>query len=283
MSEEKREMLLDMVKNCGSELTLCEQDKFFELLLSYGDTFAEPGGNLGRTDKLKHTIFTGEAQPIRQGVRRISLSRKTEVTKLVKEMLDKRIITQSSSPWATPIVLVGKKDRSYHFCVDYRKLNSVTRKDAYPLPRIDETLDMLHSSKWFSTLDLASGYWQFEMAPEDQHRTVFATSDGLFEFKVMPFGLCNAPATFQRLMDLVLAGLLGISCLVYFDDIIILGKDFHDHLTNIQPVLQSICEAGLKLKSPKCAFFKQKVAYLGHIVTNKGVAVDPVKVEKVRN
>ena len=108
MSEEKREMLWKMMKNCGYELTLSEQDEFFELL-SYGDTFAEPGGNLGRTDKLKHTIFTAEAQPIRQGVRRIPLSRKMEVTKLVKEMLDKSIITQSSSPWAAPVVLVEKK------------------------------------------------------------------------------------------------------------------------------------------------------------------------------
>ena len=200
MSEEKCEMLWVMVKNCGSELTLSEQDEFFELLLSYGDTFAEPGGNIGCTDKLKHTIFTAEAQPIRQGVRRIPLSRKTEVTKLVKEMLDKHIITQSSSPWAAPIVLV-KKGRKLSFLCGLQ--NSVTRKDAYPLPRIDETLDMLHSSKWFSTLDLASGYWQVEMAPEDQHRPAFATSEGLFEFKVMPFGLCNAPATFQRLMDRV--------------------------------------------------------------------------------
>ena len=230
LSDGKQQMLQEMVDSCGSDLTPEEQEEFFELLLSYGDTFAGPGGDLGRIDKLTHTIFTGEAQPIRQGVRRIPLARKAELTKLVQGMLDKDVISWSSSPWAAPVVFVQKKDGTYRFCVDYRKLNSVTRKDAYPLPRIDDTLDMLHGSQWFSTLDLASGYWQVEMAQEDQHRTAFATPEGLFEFKVMPFGLCNAPATFQRLMDLVLAGLVGASCLVYLDDIIVLGEDFHHHL-----------------------------------------------------
>ena len=283
LSDGKQQMLQEMVDSCGSDLTPEEQEEFFELLLSYGDTFAGPGGDLGRTDKLMHTIFTGEAQPIRQGVRRIPLARKAELTKLVQGMLDKDVISRSSSPWAAPVVLVQKKDGTYRFCVDYRKLNSVTRKDAYPLPRIDDTLDMLHGSQWFSTLDLASGYWQVEMAQEDQHRTAFAKPEGLFEFKVMPFGLCNAPATFQRLMDLVLAGLVGASCLVYLDDIIILGEDFHHHLKNIQSVLQRIREAGLKLQPPKCYFFKQTVGYLGHTVSREGVAVDPDKVAKVKN
>ena len=138
----------------------------------------------------------------------------------------------------------------------------MTREDAYPLPRIDDTLDMLHGSKCFSTLDPSSGYWQVQMAPEDQQRTAFSTADGLFEFKVMPFGLCNAPATFQRLMDLILAGLQWSNCLVYLDDVIILGRNFHDHLQNIQSVLHRIDEAGLKLKPPKCKFFRESVEYL---------------------
>ncbi len=121
------------------------------------------------------------------------------------------------------------------------------------------------------------------MTPEDRHRTAFTTPEGLFEFKVMPFGLCNAPATFQRLMDLVLAGLIGSSCLVYLDDIIILRKDFQGHLHNIQLVLQRIRDAGLKLKPQKCFFFKSRVLYLGHVVSRDGVAVDPEKVEKVKS
>ena len=125
---------------------------------------------------------------------------------MLDNMLDKDIIQPSVSPWASPVVLVPKKDGTLRFCVDYRQLNSITSKDAYPLPRIDETLDTLAGSVWFTTLDLISGYWQVEVKPEDCEKTAFCTKDGLFEFKVMPFGLCNAPATFQRLMDLVLAG-----------------------------------------------------------------------------
>ena len=180
-------------------------------------------------------------------------------------MLQKDIVERSSSPWASPIVLVKKKDGSTRFCVDYRKLNSITRKDAYPLPRIDDTLDTLHGSMWFTTLDLASGYWQVEVEKRNQHRTAFSTPNGLFEFKVMPFGLCNSPATFQRLMDLVLAGLQWSSCLVYLDDIIILGKDFKSHLENLSLVLQRIKDAGLRLKATKCAFFQDRGNYLGHV------------------
>jgi len=130
-------------------------------------------------------------------------------------MLSKNIICPSQSPWASPIVLVAKNDGSTRFCVDYRKLSTIARKDAYPLPRVDDSLDTLTGSRWFSTLDLKNGYWQVEMAPEHQHKTAFATQEGLFEFNVMPFGLCKAPATFQRLMDSVLAGLQWSACLMY--------------------------------------------------------------------
>ena len=283
MSREKEHLLWEMAVKCSPGLSEGEQNQFYQLLLSYSDIFADTGSDVGRTNKLKHIIFTGDTQPIRQPARRVPPHRKAEVSKLLQEMLEKDIIERSNSPWASPVVLVRKKDGSTRFCVDYRKLNSVTRKDAYPLPRIDDTLDTLHGSKWFSTLDLASGYWQVEMAKEDQHRTAFCTHEGLFEFKVMPFGLCNAPATFQRLMDLILAGLQWSNCLVYLDDIIILGKNFNDHLTNIQSVFQRIRDAGLKLKPTKCMFFQEKVDYLGHVVSRSGVSVDPTKVEKVKN
>ena len=159
---------------------------------------------LGRTDKLQHTIVTEAKHPIRSPVRRIPAVHKKEVHQLIQDMLAHNVIQPSMSPWVSPIVIVRKKDGSARFCVDYRKLNAITRKDA--LPRIDNTLDTLSGSQWFSTLDLLSGYWQVEVAEGDRDKTAFATQSGLFEFKVMPFGLCNAPATFQRLMDLVLAG-----------------------------------------------------------------------------
>lgn len=170
-------------------------------------------------------------------------------------MSTKKVVQPSTSPCASPVVLVRKKDGSNRFCVDYRKVNSVTRKDAYPLPRIDETLDTLAGSKWFTTLDLISGYWQVEMSEKDKEKTAFCTPCGLFEFNAMPFGLCNTPATFQRLMELVLAGLQWKSCLVYLDDVIIVGKTFSEHLHNLRGVLNRIREASLKLKPATFALY----------------------------
>ena len=142
----------------------------------------------------------------------------------------------TSSAWASPIVLAKKRDGGVRFCVDFRRMNEITRKDAYPLPRIDDTLETLSQPQLFSTLDLASGYWQVELAEESREKTAFSTTEGLYEFKVMPFELCNAPATFQRLMDLVLSGLQWSNCLVYIDDIMIMGKTFQEHLKNMEQV-----------------------------------------------
>lgn len=196
-------------------------------------------------------------------------------------MLERDVIQPTNSPWVSPIVLVQKKDGSMRFCVDYRKVNSVTRKDAYPLPHVDDTLDTLAGSKWFSTLDYLSGYWQVEVLPEDRQKTAFCMPDGLLEFKVMPFGLCNTPATFQRLMDTVLARLQWTNCLVYLDDVNILGRTFEEHLTNLRAVFDRFREAGLKLKPSKCALCQPEVEFLGHIVSAKGVATDPAKTDKV--
>ena len=280
VSYARRQTLNKMVESCASDLTEVEKERFLQLLLEYADIFAEDG-ELGRTDKIKHNIDTGNAQPIRQPVRRLPVCQKGELKSLLNEMEEKEVIRPSHSPWASPIVLVRKKDGSQRFCVDYRKLNAVTRKDAYPIPRIDDTLDTLSGSWWFSTLDMVSGYWQVEVGEQDREKTAFCTPYGLYEFNVMPFGLCNGPATFQRLMDLVLAGLQMTHCLVYIDDVIVVGRSFDEHLCNIRDVFNRVKGAGLKLKPSKCVFFREKVFYLGHEVSREGVATDPRKIDQV--
>ena len=148
-------------------------------------------------------------------------------------MSDQGIVEEFSSPWASPIVLVAKSDGSTQFCVDYRRLNAVTKVDEYSLPRVDEYLDVLSRQKYFSTLDLATGYWQVKIGEESQEKTVFTTHNGPYEFTVMPFGLCNPPATFQRLMSKVLKGLINQKCMVYLDDILVMGRTFTEHLENL--------------------------------------------------
>ena len=168
----------------------------------------------------------GDRSPIRCAPRRMSPKKMKREEECVAEMLTGGQIEPNDSHWSSPVVLVTKKDGGTQFCVDYRRLNGATVKDAYPLPRIDDTLDMLAGKQWFSTLDLASGYWQVSLSQEARIKTAFATHSGLFQFKVMPFGLCNAPATFERLMDRVLQGLRWSRCLVYLDDIISFGSTF---------------------------------------------------------
>ena len=200
---------------------------------------------------------------------------------MLSQMLERGVVEPSSSPWASSIVLVQKKDCPTRFCADYRKLNHVTPKDAYPLLHIDVTLDTLHGSLWFTTFDLLSGYWQVEVAEADKDKTVFCTTEGLYQFRVMPFGLCNAPASFQRLMYLVLSILQWSRCLVYLGDIIVLGPSFGEHIKNLGSVFQRLCQSGLRLKPSKCALFRKEVGYLGHVISHDGVATDPDKTAKV--
>ena len=151
------------------------------------------------------------------------------------------------------------------------------------MPRIDETLDAIGAAKWFSTLDLASGYWQVQMDPQDVDKTAVATSSGLYRFKVMPFGLVNAPATFERLMERVLAGLQWETCMVYLDDVLHFANTFETHLEHLNEVLHRLIKAGLKVSPRKCHFFQRKVNFLGHVVSDKGVAVDAKKIAVIVN
>ena len=198
-------------------------------------------------------------------------------------MLEEGIIEESSSPWCSPIVLAKKKDGSFRFCVDLRAVNAVTQSLPVPLPRVDESLDSLAGGKFFTTLDMASGYWQVDLAEKDKEKTAFSTGKGLHQFRAMPFGLKNAGATFQRLMELVLAGMDSKSCLVYINDIIVFGDTEQSHLKNLKEVFQRIRTAGMKLKPRKCCLALDEVVFLGHKVGKNGVQPDPANVEKVRN
>lgn len=264
-------------------LTKEEARRAREFLRCYQHVFAEPDTPMGRTDIVQHRINTGDAQPIRQAPRRLPLARQEQVEKMVKEMTEQGVIEESNSPWSSPVVLVTKKDGSLRFCVDYRKLNDITKKDSYPLPRIDDTLTTLSGSTWFSTLDLKSGYWQVGIHPEDKEKTAFTTSCGLYQFTVMPFGLCNAPATFERLMELVLRGLTWKTCLVYLDDVMVMGRDFEEHLKNLQEVFDRFRAANLKLNPKKCALFQKKVEFLGHTVSADGIQTSDDKIKAIRD
>ena len=202
---------------------------------------------------------------------------KGEVEKLQKI----KAIKPSTSPFASPTILVKKKDGTMRLCIDYRKPNSITKKDAHPLPRIEDIFDTLSGSKFFSTLDLAMGYHQVEVRPEDREKTAFSTPFGLFQFNVMPFGLATAPATFMRLMTIVSSGMLYFTCLAFLDDIIIFGRTFEEHLTRLDHALNRLKSANVKLKPSKCAFGKRSVAFLGHIISELGISTDPEKIKRI--
>ncbi|GBO25478.1 Transposon Ty3-I Gag-Pol polyprotein [Araneus ventricosus] len=196
-------------------------------------------------------------------------------------MLKEDVIKSSESSWSSPVVLVKKENSEWRFCVDYRRLNKVTKKDVYPLPRIDDALGCLAGARIFSMMDLKSGYWQVELDDKDKEKTAFVTPDGLFEFKVMPFGLCNAPATFERMMDSVLRGLKWNICLCYLNDIIVFAPNFQEHQVRLRKVLTCLQEAGLSLNSSKCCFGIKKLLILGHLVDEHGIYPDPEKVAAV--
>ena len=276
--------LVDLYERSVGQLNSEQQEAVKSLLIEFSDVFSAGPGDIGRTSLVTHQISTGDARPIRQQARRLPLHKKLEAEKEINNMLERDIIEPSCSPWALPIVLARKADGSTRFCIDYRKLNAVTIKDPYPLPRIDDTLDALVGSQWFSTLDLSSRYWQVEVSEEDKPKTAFSTgTGGLCQFKVMPFGLCNAPATFERLMEQVLSGLPWEILLIYLDDVIVYAKTWEEELERLRRVFTRLSEAKLKLNPKKCHLFKSRVKYLGHVVSQEGVSTDPDKIAAIKD
>ena len=255
-----------------------------QMLTQNQDVFSVGKFDLGRTGLTRHRIPLAKgAQPVKQRPYRHGPAQEAEIEKQVAELQQQGLISEGKGAWSSPVVLVQKKDGSWRFCVDYRKLNAVTSKDAYPLPRIDDSLDTLGHSRVFSPLDLTSGYCQVELDADAKEKAAFVTRSGLYEWEVLPFGLTSAPSTFERLMETVLRGLHWQTVLIYLDDIIVFAPDVDTHIQRLEEVFSRLRAANLKLKPSKCALFADRVKYLGHIVSQAGVETDEDKVEAIKN
>ena len=263
----------------NKELSGKQKGELGKLLKEFSDVLKDEPG---RTTLAEHSLETGSAIPVRQPPYRLPHAYRETVQKELEQMEAEGIIEQSSSEWASPIVLVKKKDNSLRLCVDYRKLNGLTPIDAYPMPRIDDLIDKLGKAKYITTLDLTRGYWQVPLKPEARPKTAFLTPFGLYQFTVMPFGLSGAPATFQRMMDNLTRG-LNESTGAYLDDLVIYSSTWEEHLQHVRAVLSRLREAGLTAKPRKCQFGMFKCIYLGHVAGSGQISPDPSKLEAIES
>lgn len=274
-----RATFLKVINWNAESLTKEEARRVEEMLWRNRAVFSGKNTPIPRAKGVEHTIDTGDASPVNVPLRRRAPPHRKVTDDQIEDMLRKDIIRPSRSPWSSGVTMQPKKDGTLRFCIDYRMLNARTKRDVYPLPRIDDALAALHGNAFFTTLDAKCGYWQIPMAEADKCKTAFAVDGGLYEMNVMPFGLTNAPATYQRFMDSVLSGLKWQCLICYLDDVIVFGPDFETHLRDVETVLQRFKEANMQLSSGKCSFFRSELTYLGHIVSQEGLRPDPLKVK----
>ena len=261
-----------------------ERTDLQKLLLKHKAIFAQGDMDFGRTNLVEHEIKLSDNQPIRERYRRIPPAMYEEVKQHLREMLERGVIRESKSPYSSPVVLVRKRDKSLRFCIDFRKLNAVTKRDATDLPRIDESFEALKGAKIFSTLDLIKGFWQVPMKEEDKEKTAFTVGPlGHYECEVMPFGLTNSPATFQAMMEKCLGDMNLIELLLYLDDINVFSGTVSEHLERLDKVFTRLGAAGLKLQPEKCHLFQLEAKFLGHLVSEAGIQTDPDKIEAVKD
>ena len=281
---ERQDLLLEKLDLSGLEVWPKEQaEKACSLLKEYHDISLEKR-DMGHTNATKHKIVLKDPDtlPFKERFRRIPPPQLDEVREHLKLMLDAGVIRPSNRPWCNAVVLVRKKDGSLHFCIDFRKLNSLTVKDSHPLPHICETLESLTGAAHYSTFDMNSGFWQVPMDEESKQYTAFTLgSMGLYECESMPFGLCNAPPTFQRLMQNCLGELNLTYCLIYLDDVIVFSDMPEEHLRRMRVIFDRLSEHGLKLKPSKCEVFRSKINYLAHHVSQKGVLPSKKNLESI--
>ena len=285
MEAERQDLLLDKLDLSGLDEWPTEQaEKARGLLKEYHDIFFLEKQDMGHTKAAEHKIVLKDPDtpPFKERFCRIPPPQLDEVREHLKLMLDAGMIRPSNSPWCNAVVLVRKKDGSLRFCIDFRKLNSLTVKDSHPLPRICEMLESLAGAAHYSTFDMNSGFWQVPMSPESKQYTAFTLgSMGLYECESMPFGLCNAPPTFQRLMLNCLGELNLTYCLIYLDDVIVFSHTKEEHLERMRVILDRLREHGLKLKPSKCEVFKTEINYLAHHVSKKGVQPSKKNLESI--
>ena len=265
-----------------------EKTSTVKICESYSDIFHLPGDYLSSTEAIEHKINTINENPIYTKTYRYPEIHKREVNKQVTDTLKQNIIRPSNSPWSSPLWVVPKKsdasgEKKWRVVIDYRKLNEVTVDDKYPIPNIEEILDQLGRSKYFTTLDLASGFHQIPLNDDDSKKTAFTTPFGHYEYTRMPFGLKNAPATFQRLMNTVLSGLQGLQCFVYLDDIVIHAASIQEHEIKLRKIFDRLRLNNLKLQPDKCEFLRREVVYLGHTISDVGVRPNPDKVQGINS
>ena len=258
-----------------------------DFLKSQEHMFAATDLDLGCTHLMNFEIDTGDNPPVKQRPYRVAWTQRKIIDKFLDDMLDAGVIVPSSSAWSSPVIIVPKKkdpqskEPQYRFCTDYRKLNSVTKKNSAPLPNIADTLDSMEGSTVFSALDLRQGYWQIPLKEEDQEKTAFVTHRGLFQYTRVAFGLCNAPSAFVQLMNATLGNAQFNHVLAYLDDVVVHSKDLESHMVHLKDVMERFERAGLKLKMSKCQFLKPEVSFLGHVVSSSGIHVSPEKVSAI--
>jgi hypothetical protein len=264
--------------NEGTTLSQEEKGTLNRLLSEYDEIF---GPSQVPTPFAEHKIDTGRSAPIAMPAYQMTKQRKEILKNEIEKMLKDDVIEPCESPWASPVVLVPKNDNSWRVCIDYRKLNSVTKADKYPLPRIEELLHLAKQTLYMTTIDLKSGYWQISVRESDRDKTCFTSPCGTFRFKRMPFGLKNSGATFQRLIDRFRNGLNDIAILAYLDDLIIVSPSFQKHISDLKQVFERLKHFGLRANRSKCCFARESINYLGHVITKDGIRVNPLKVEAI--
>ena len=281
---EENETLKQVHIDTNKKLNTDELHEINKLLKKHVDIFSTGESDIGFCDRIKHRIDLIDETPFKQKTRRIPPAMINEVRQHIEQLLSTGIIQKSKSPWSSNVVLVRKRNGKLRMCVDYRMLNNRSVKDAYALPKIEEIFDVLQGSKYFSTIDMKSGYHQVEVEEIHKERTAFSVANlGFYEYVKMPFGLSNSPATYQRLMEECLGDYNMSICVIYLDDLIIFSDTFEEHLRQIDLVFTRLKECNLKLSPEKCFFIQDQVPFLGHIVSEKGIETDPAKIDKIKN